>query len=238
MQMAGNAKSQSEMNKTRAAFVAKNAKLQDESDQIALESAGKSSPKNAQKELDAGAAGRENAWNNLQLATTPIASALPATSSPDSATGRATAATGGATSAWNRIVTNAGARMGSYGDWETQQAVKNADAAQRLGIVNNFARGNANLLPLEMTVASQKGDKLSGWGQLVGALGAMTSVGGMAAGAFASAPGAATVAGVKSSIAGGLVSPESVMMNNAAMGATAIPAADTSSWLTAFGGTA
>ena len=190
LSIAGNEASQSAMNAARANEVNQQAALQKQSNAIFQNSLAQSTPQTAQQQMQQGQAARTNAWQGLQDATTPVASALPTTTS-GSTTGSST--TGGGTStgaagtptsgasaraasagnSWNTLLANAAAREGSYGDWQNQQAIKNANAAQQLGVVNNFSQGDAALLPTELQVASQAGDSLSGWGNIVSSLGSL-----------------------------------------------------------------
>ena len=121
-------------------------------------------------------------WDNLQKSTVPIASALPATGTGK--TSQAQARTGGAANTWNKLNATAAAREGSYGDWNTQQTIKNAKAAQDIGINNDFAAGNSRLFPTALEVAGQAGDKMTGWGGIVSSIG---SLAGMASSATAPA---------------------------------------------------
>lgn len=169
LSVAGNIKDQNAMNAARASEASKQAALQKQSNAIFQDSLAKSSPNSAQQQMEAGQTARQNAWQTLQDATTPTASALPTTSG--TATKGAAQRAAGAAGTWNALNANAAAREGSYGDWENQQAIKNADASQKLGVVNNFSQSDAALLPTELQVASQAGDGLSGWGSIVSSLG-------------------------------------------------------------------
>jgi hypothetical protein len=174
--MAGNAKAQAAMTAARANEVNQQAGLQQQSNAIFQKSLAGSTPATAAQQMQEGQAQRNNAWQALQTASAPVASALPATSDPNSPTAQAKARAGTAANAWNTLNANAAAKEGSYGDWQNQQAIKNANAAQQLGVINNFSAGDASLLPTELQVASQAGDKLSGWGSVVGMLGNLTSL--------------------------------------------------------------
>lgn len=179
LSIAGNVKSQNAMNAARASETNQQAQLQKQSNAIFRNSLAQSTPNTAQQQMQAGQAARTNAWQNLQDATTPTASALPATSGT-ATSGAGTSSTGAAgqraTSAgntWNALNAKSAATEGSYGDWQNQQAIKNANAAQQLGVQNNFSQGDAALLPTELEVASHKGDALSGWGSIVSSLGSL-----------------------------------------------------------------
>ena len=184
LSIAGNVKSQNAMNAARANETNQQAQIQKQSNAIFKNSLAQSTPNTAQQQMQAGQAARTNAWQNLQDATTPTASALPATSgtttsgtgssgsatssSPTSGAGQRAASAG---NTWNALNAKSAATEGSYGDWQNQQAIKNASAAQQLGVQNNFSQGDAALLPTELDVASHQGDALSGWGSIVSSLG-------------------------------------------------------------------
>jgi hypothetical protein len=153
--------------------------LQRQADQVFNKSLDDSTPANANAEMAAGKQARMSVWNDLKSATTPIASALPATQTTTSnPTGAATARSAGGANALNNLNANAKATEGSYQDWNTAQAIKNADASRKLATINNFAGANASLLPTELGVATEAGDQLSGWGSIVSALGTISSAAG------------------------------------------------------------
>lgn len=183
LSIAGNIESQNAMNAARANATNQQAQLQKQSNAIFQNSLAQSTPAVAQQQMQQGQAARTNAWQNLQDATTPTASALPAsgtTTSSPGASGTSGSPTSGASqraasagNTWNALNAKSAATEGSYGDWQNQQAIKNANTAQKLGVVNNFSQGDAALLPTELQVASQKGDALSGWGSIVSSLGSL-----------------------------------------------------------------
>lgn len=179
---AGAAKSRSAMSKTRAQFAAKQGALQDQSNDIFQDSLSKSTRKGAGAAISKGASDRQTAWHTLNDASAPIATALPATST-SAPTNRAAKIAGGAASAWNNLNAGNQARAAGYGDWEDAQARKDADEAQKLGVINNFSQGDARVLPGELDAASRKGDALSGWGNIVSSLGSLAGTAG-ASGAF------------------------------------------------------
>ena len=190
LNLAGNAQDASAIAATRAQFAAKQAALQQQSNAIFQNSLKDSTVDKAQTQMQTGQNARTSIWNQLQNATTPIASALPASGST-TATGNAAARASSAGSVFNTMADTAQAREGSYEDWQNQQAIKNADASQRLGVINNFSQGDANLEPVELQVASQAGSKLSGWGSIVSSLGSLAGIAG-ASGAFGGATSAAS----------------------------------------------
>jgi hypothetical protein len=176
LQMAGNAEAQSAQNDARAKAVAQQAELQKKAQAVAQQSIAKSTPQVAADQMAKGTAARQTAWQNLNTATQPIASALPATT--DAATSGANKRATSSANAWNTLNAQAAAKEGGYGDWENQQAIKNNDVNQQLGTINNFSAGDAALLPTELQVASHAGDSLSTWGSVVGMLGSLAGAAG------------------------------------------------------------
>lgn len=168
LSIAGNAKEQAAINAARSNEVAAQAGLQQRSNAIANQSIAKSTAPVARGQIDAGAAQRTALYNVLQKASVPIAAANPVS-------GAGSARSAGTGTAWSNLVAGNQAQAGGYSDWENQQNIKNADASQKLGIINSFSRGTAGLLPIQLQVAGQAGDQLSGWGSIVGALGSAAS---------------------------------------------------------------
>lgn len=178
MGIAGNMQAQDAINRTRANAVSKQAGLDRQAQAIAQKNIDQSTIEQANADMAKGQQRRQTAWDTLQKSSTPIASALPATTG--TGTGKAAARAAGSANTWNTLNANAAAKEGSYGDWQTAQSVRNSDIAQKLGAINNFAQGDARVLPTELEVASHAGDELSGWGQIVSSLGMLTGIAGMA----------------------------------------------------------
>ncbi len=174
LSLAANAQEQSAINAARANEVNQQRALQNQANAIFQNSLAQSTPATAQQQLQQGAAARNSAFQDLQSAITPVASALPTANAGANANTPTAGAQQRATSAgdtWNSLLARANATEGSYGDWQNQQAIKNADTAQKLGVINNFSAGDASLLPTELQVASQAGDSLGGWGSILSSLG-------------------------------------------------------------------
>ena len=183
MQIAGNEKAKRAIEERKGKYNAKQAALEKKNAELANNAIAGSGADVARKEMEAGRTGRNKIWESINQQAQPVAQALPAVSGGASeARGRA------AGNAWSRLNTNAASTVGSMADWQTQQAIENADTAREIGMNNNFAQGNTRLLPTQLEVASQAGDRLSGWGQIVKSLGGIAS---MAGGAMGGAGGAA-----------------------------------------------
>ncbi|HEY4416958.1 MAG TPA: hypothetical protein VGO57_14810 [Verrucomicrobiae bacterium] len=190
LSIAGNAKSQSALNRTRANEVATQKGLADQNAATFQKSLGQATRQNADNQLAQGQQARMNVWNQLQGESQPVATALPAT---DSATTQAAQRTGAAANAWNTLNAQAQARTGSYGDWQANQSLNNAAANRNLSMTNNFSQGDARLAGTEAEVASHAGDSLSGWGNIVSSLGKVAmSAGGSLGGSLGNAASAVT----------------------------------------------
>lgn len=170
LSIASQQKAKSAMSKVRSDYAQQQSDLQRRATPIYEKNRLASSPESVNAQLAKGAAERGALVDALQQSSQPIASALPAT---DDANSRRTATAG---NAWRNLVTGAGNELGSYGDWNTNQNVGNIDTNSKLGVINNEAQANARLFPTELGVASEKGDKLSGWGQLVSSLGTIAGM--------------------------------------------------------------
>lgn len=194
LSIAGQAESQNAISRARNAELLRQQQYQKTASGVFNTSLEQSAPKSAKAQLDAGAADRQAEMAKLaqQPGVAPSArdkGTLTATSpGADGAAARTEANVTATNNAWSNIVGQAQAKLGGYQDWDVAQGIKNARANQRLALVGNEAAGSANVLPIELEVASHKGDSLEGWGQLVSALG-------MVAGAGAGAAGAAGTAG-------------------------------------------
>jgi len=189
MDIAGNAKEQSAINAARNSEAQAQTALQRQSSAIANTSIQGSTKPVADQQIATGAAQRNALFQSLQKASVPVASANPVT-------GAGSARTSAGGTAWENLVGGNQSAAGGYGDWENQQRIKDADANQKLGIVNSFSQGTASLLPIQLQVAGQAGDKLSGWGNIVGALGKGVSAYGVGSAMIgASTAGGAATAG-------------------------------------------
>lgn len=198
MGIAGNAEAQNAMNAARTREVQQERQLQDTANSVFQNSIAKAGSDTAKNQANTGTNQRENAFSALSQVAQPIVGApLPSESNPNQVVNTEGPPEGGTTSptdqanalarargnAWNTLTSNAAATEGGLRDWQTQQGIQNAEANRRLGVIGNEAQADAALLPVELQVASTKGDELSGWGSLVSALGSTASTAG-AVGAF------------------------------------------------------
>jgi hypothetical protein len=174
-------KQQAAINAARSAEVSQQAALQQRTQALSNKSIAQSTAPVAKQQMQTGQDQRTALFDALQKSSVPIAAANPIDGS-----GRTTA-TG---NAWTNLVAGNQAKVGSYSDWENEQAQKNADIGQKIGIQNSFSQGTAALLPIQLQVANQAGDQLSGWGNIVGALGKAASAYGVAS-AYSGAAGTA-----------------------------------------------
>ena len=182
MQIAGNARAQSSLASERAKEVAQQAGFQRNAQTQVNNSLAQSTEPVAQKQMATGAGDRISAFQALQAAGAPLTAqpGQPATSNKiigGTPTEQAAARSGSAGNAWSDLQARAQATEGGYGDWETQQGVKNALTSGKLSTIGAESRNAASIYPIEQQVALQSGDQLSGWGQLLQTLGGLSMMG-------------------------------------------------------------
>lgn len=184
LNIAGNEAAASKMRQVRTAAAAKQKQYQDSANAVFTKSASTASPEAAQTQIDKGTKERSAFYNLIKDAASPAAAPLPATASTGTngvsdgtPMARAGANQQGRTNAWSNLVTGAQSRLGGYDDLNVNRAIENANAGSELRVISNKAHGQANILPIELDSASHAGDSLSGWGQLVSALGSVAMMG-------------------------------------------------------------
>jgi len=183
MQMAGAAKSRQAMESARAQGMAKQKEFQRQAETVVNKSMTTAGRDTAEKDMAQGQAARLQAIEAATKATQPMVGVpLDAAGGTgnrvvSTPTDRARTATQDAGNAWARVQAGNAARIGSYNDWASNRAVENADASQRLAVTSNLARGQANLLPLQLEAASHAGDSLSGIGSMLGTVGSAVGMG-------------------------------------------------------------
>ena len=129
----------------------------------------------ADESLDDGTQRRLDAYESLGQALP--AQPLPTTATKNTLVKPSTVKNTG--SVWEKLMNNAQAKLGSYGDWQLQQGIKDTRADQQISRISANAKGDwNNVVPVEMTAASHKGDALQGWGQLLSAAGMVTGMAG------------------------------------------------------------
>ena len=161
-------------------YRARNKKREESAAQTFDQNLNTSGADTAQKEMDAGAAKRENVY--AKLGSVSGGQAL-----PTSATGNSLVATPTAQSralvkhsgnVWNRMLGKAEAKLGSLQDWQLAQNVRNNNTERELNRVTQESKGDLNnVVPVELAAAARKGDALQGWGTLLSAAGLLTGVG-------------------------------------------------------------
>ena len=166
MQMAGARKARKEMNQTRDAEMARQKGYQREAQQTFNDSLAKSGRDVAATTMENAAQRRVANYNRMERSGggSPMVVARSnhtVGTTPQSASG----------AAWSRAVAGNQAKLGATGDWQMQQGIKDTRAGQALQITADNARGSARLLPMELDEASHAGDELSGWGQILSAVG-------------------------------------------------------------------
>ena len=181
LEMAGSAADQRAISEVERQTQAQLQKDQERASGVFQQNLAKQGAAPAQADIASGAAQRNALAKLLQQAAQPATTSSPVDASTPTGAAAAREATTG--NAWSDTLNRAQSQQGGYGDWATALDVGNKDTAGQLGVINNLSRGTARLLPLEVQVASHKGDALSSWGSLISALGSAAAMGG-ATGAF------------------------------------------------------
>ena len=165
-------------------YRSRNKQREAEANAIYEQSLAQSGVDTADTALDKGTKRRQAAYESLGDALP--AQALPTTAKGDTLVKTPTTKNTG--TVWEKLMNNAQAKLGSYADWQLQQGIKDNRANQSISRVTTDARSDwNNVVPVEMTAASHKGDALQGWGQLLSAAG---MVSGMSAALSTGAAGA------------------------------------------------
>ena len=227
MSIAGNQEAADAMQSVRNNELLQQQGFQRQANSVFQNSVAQANPTNVNAEMAKGAANRQGLAQALAAGAMPVAQPLPATSTaatPENDSpnpmDRAQANQQARTNAWTGLVQHAQAKLGAYSDLSTQQGIQNAQAAGNLAVINNKAQGQANLLPIELQVASQKGNSLSGWGQMVSALGSIGMMAGATGLGAAGAANTATSQGTEginfgASVPGGLAVPQDELVDSA-----------------------
>ncbi len=172
---AGNQQAQSAINAARSKSMAAQQEFQRKAGSIFNNQLPNETAQSAQSDIAKGAAERQNVFGALKQLSNPAET----TQSPlqSAAVKSDLARTTMQGNAWSNALSQAQSKLGGYGDWSTALGVQNSDVNRRIGVINNESSGTARILPLEIQAASHKGDALSSWGRIVGALGSVVSAG-------------------------------------------------------------
>ena len=121
-----------------------------------------STPEKAQQVMDAGTASRMADYAKQQ--------SVPLSPSGQQPVGGESSrlVSAPAAQAQDRLSNVSRARHAGYTEWDLQQAIKDMQAEQQLGIWNNFSRGSSNILPMELQAAAHAGDSAKGIGAGLG----------------------------------------------------------------------
>lgn len=82
-----------------------------------------------------------------------------------------TAPIGAADKSYLNLTGASRAKLGSYGDWQLEQAINNIRTNEALNRVSNFAGGAAQVFPYRMYDAQHSADELAFWGGLISSIG-------------------------------------------------------------------
>ena len=193
MQIAGNAQSQSALNAERATEARQQAGFQAKALGNVNASLAQSTAPVEQQQTSAGTANRVSMFNALQNAAVPVTGTPGQTPTKNTIVGGPTVGAsrraGASGTAWQNLAAKAQATEGGYSDWQNRQDVKNATTMGNLSAIGTQASDAASIYPIEQQVAMQKGQPLSGWGQLLSTLGSLSMMGAAVVGAPAAGAG-------------------------------------------------
>lgn len=169
LEMAGAKKAQGAENDQVAQELLRQKGYQQQATGVFNQSAGQSTSENAQKQMADSAQGSQSQYAQLQASPLNQQSASIAAQDP---------VTQARTQALIGQANTVQARLGGYGQWETNQQVKNLLAANQLGIIGGNAAQSARINPYEVQQASHAGDTMAGIGKLLGLAGSAVGAGG------------------------------------------------------------
>jgi hypothetical protein len=152
------------MNDVMAQNMTNQKKLQQQGQGIFQQSLSQSTPQAAQQQL---AQGQSQLMNAAQQARVPLGLPTSALTTGDQAASNARAQLG----------QKAMADYGAYGQLSQSQRMKDMNANDQLGLVNNQARFDNSMLAPELQAASQEYSGLAGVGKLLGTAGTLTGLG-------------------------------------------------------------
>jgi len=191
MQIAGNARSKSALNAERATEARQQAGFQAKALGDVNASLAQSTAPVEQQQTAGGTANRLSMFNALQSAAAPVTGTPGQTPTKNTIVGGPTAGaaqrSGASGTAWQNLAAKSQAAEGGYSDWQNRQDVKNATTMGNLSAIGTQASDAASIYPIEQQVAMQKGQPLSGWGQLLSTLGSLSMMGAAVVGAPAAA---------------------------------------------------
>jgi hypothetical protein len=138
-------------------------------------SLGQSTPQAAGNQIALGKLASLGTLNNTQLpaSATSLPGDLGLGANPGAAAGNATQA------AENTTSNQADAAMQGYSNYGLQQYLKDLQAKNQLGVINQNAQGWAGILPYQVQAAQQSQQGMTDIGQLLSALGGAATTGGL-----------------------------------------------------------
>jgi hypothetical protein len=164
LQAGASASENSKMNSAVGAELARQNQFSNQAKDVFNQSLGQSTPQSAQQQIQQGA------QQSLgTLASIPGAQfSLP---QPVGGTNAGNTAGTNAQGVLNVNSNNANAGLQGYGNFPLQQYLKDLQAKNQLGVINNNAQGWANILPYQLQNAATSSQGLSDIGSLLGAIG-------------------------------------------------------------------
>lgn len=175
MQMAGQAKARQEMKAVRVAENRRQRQYQQQATGVLGQNINTSGVDDANADLAAGEAARVAAYQSAQAKVgAPMEQSGDSNAVVKSEKGR----TGKEVNAWVKARNANRAKLSAYGDYTTQQGIRNLRGNQELAAINRNAAGSIGAMQSEMQGASHAGDSMNAWGQGIGAVGSVLGMAG------------------------------------------------------------
>jgi hypothetical protein len=176
-------KETSAMNDAVSQEMARNQQYQQQGQNVFQQSLAKSTPQAAQQQIGQGQQQLAGLIQNAQAV--PLSLSMPSSIGVNDQTQQAK----------TNMSNTAASNLGGYSNFGLQQNLKDMQAGSQLGVINQNARGWANILPAQIQQASQSQQGLMSLGQLLGMAGMVTGLSGLGAGTGVSASQSANVLG-------------------------------------------
>lgn len=177
--MYANNQIRSKMNDTVGQEMARNSQYQKQGQQVFQNSLAQSTPTAAKQQIGQGQ--QQLAGLIQQARATPLSASMPSFGDVNTQGQQARA----------DMSDTASSNLGGYSNFALQQRLKDQQAGEQLGVINQNAQGWANILPAQLQQDQQSQQGLQALGQLLSIAGMVTGVG-----AASMAPAASTSTGV------------------------------------------
>lgn len=164
LQYAGQQQSKNAMNNAVGAELARQQQYSNQAHNVFNQSLNQSTPQAAQQQLGQGQQQAQSLISRAQQV--PLSYSLP--SFGDVNTGQQQTR--------QSLSNQAASQLQGYGTYGLEQYLKDLQARNQLGVINNEAGSSAQVMPYEIQAASQRGAPLEAIGGLLGSLGGLGSI--------------------------------------------------------------